>query len=397
MTGYNSGRNHTGGVSMKGSVWYSEKEARYYVTWYDKDSRRTVKIGTYLGDKNLAFKGEGGRQLAERMLAQMRGDEERGVFRLNKYRRGTGDVPVALQKWLDDIEQITDKGAFRGYRHITRTWLIPFFQKENLQVHEITKSILLRLLQFCQPLQPSSKVNVFSTLHKFMVSQFEDGRISTLPVWIKRKDFGIEEKPIDWIDEDTQEKVLAAIPKEHQPIFRFLAYHLRRIHEAIHVKKADYREGAITIRKSKDKKIHIVPLVSKFAPYLVAEMDKQKEAGIISPYLFVQLSSYDKNKRYSATTLHRIWYRACEQVGVDIDLYRGTKTSRASILVNKYGLNLYDLQIAGQWSQMSSVKRYGAIETQTVKRLLEGNVVQLQNGSELIQNFSKRKDNGETP
>ena len=113
-------------------------------------------------------------------------------------------------------------------------------------------------------------------------------------------------------------------------------------------------------------------------------MQQQRKNGIVSPYLFVSLRGKLKGKRYTEKTLERIWAVACAGVGEDITLYSGTKHSRATQLLNVYGLSKADPKEAGDWSRMESVDKYAKVELATRRNLLEGKVVRLQKHSHEI-------------
>ena len=73
--------------------------------------------------------------------------------------------------------------------------------------------------------------------------------------------------------------------------------------------------------------------------------------------------------------MRKYWAAACEKAGEDIDVYRGTKTSRASQMVNEEGMNIHDLQIAGDWASFESVKSYAKANIAKKRSLLDRKVV----------------------
>ena len=89
---------------MKGTIGFDRKSERYYVAWYHEPLRRTVKLWFYHGDINIPFKkGKQGKELAQRMLDQMRGDYENGVFRIEKFSSKASDVVPYLKAWLEAV------------------------------------------------------------------------------------------------------------------------------------------------------------------------------------------------------------------------------------------------------------------------------------------------------
>ncbi len=140
----------------------------------------------------------------------------------------------------------------------------------------------------------------------------------------------------------------------------------------------------LSINRTKDKTIHEGQVVSEFLPYMAIEREKKRKYGIISPYFFVYKNGKLPGKRYTHTTLNKIWKTACEKVGESITMYQGTKHSRASQLVNEEKLTLADLQMAGDWASSESVKKYAKVEMATRKNLLEGKVTPLKKPSHEI-------------
>jgi integrase len=205
-----------------------------------------------------------------------------------------------------------------------------------------------------------------------------------MPAFPKKKDYNIVVPTIKWLPEERQHAIIKAIPLDDQPIFWWLAFHLRRPGEAMALRKEDYQDGLFTVRRGvsnyqeidrpKDRQQHLVPMVSDFAPYLAVEQEKQRRAGIVSPYFFVSLRGRRAGKRYTSRTMMRIWAMACKETGEEISLYPGTKHSRACQLLNDYGLSKSDLKEAGDWARMESVDKYAKVEVATRKNLLEGKV-----------------------
>jgi len=96
-----------------------------------------------------------------------------------------------------------------------------------------------------------------------------------------------------------------------------------------------------------------------------------------SPYFFTHPESNSEGQRYTGSYYRSIWNAACIVAGEKIDVYRGTKTSRASQLINEVGVSMYDLQIAGDWSSLESVKSYAKAHIAKKKSVLESKVVPL--------------------
>ncbi len=51
--------------------------------------------------------------------------------------------------------------------------------------------------------------------------------------------------------------------------------------------------------------------------------------------LFRNADAYNPEGRWSAAAMRRVWGRACEEVGVRVGIYVGTKHSMATHLLNR--------------------------------------------------------------
>ena len=92
-----------------------------------------------------------------------------------------------------------------------------------------------------------------------------------MPLFPEAKKYNIIDPIIKWLPEERQLKVIKAIPEEHQPIFWWLKYHMRRPSEAMALQKIDYDKGqdAFIIRRTfsagkmieqtKTKRQHLIP------------------------------------------------------------------------------------------------------------------------------------------
>lgn len=124
------------------------------------------------------------------------------------------------------------------------------------------------------------------------------------------------------------------------------------------------------IDRTKTGDIHIIPCAEEFKPYMDS---MQKTFG---PYFFTCAESKSEGKRYTAKLYRKYWKEACEKAGEDIDVYRGTKTSRASQMLNEDGMSMHDLQIAGDWASLTSVESYAKANIAKKRALINRKVIQ---------------------
>jgi len=172
-------------------------------------------------------------------------------------------------------------------------------------------------------------------------------------------------------------KIIEAIPEADRPIFLWLKYHLRRPSEACVLKWWDYDEinKVFVIRRSlsdrqvvestKTRAVHIIPCHSAFVPVL------KRIERTESPYIFINQRSRKNDGRYTNESLNIIWKKACAKVGEDIDMYSGLKHSSCSQYLNERGLSFSELQILTDHANPESVKRYGKVEIERKRQLME--------------------------
>lgn len=378
--GYATPGDKAGGWCMSGSIHYHKQAKCWFVLWYDKTQGKAVKIYRYRGEKIYD------RRIAQKLLAQMQGDTENGVFRLEKFTKQEWSEPADyLWRWLAAIENSLSPATYKDYFNSIKNYLEPFFRQRRIFLHEIGFDTLQELANSIDR-TPKGKRNVLGCLHACLTYAWKSGRIQAVPPFPQIK---YQPPPIKWLTEQRQMAIIEAIPEEHRPIFLFLKYHLRRPGEACALQWEDWDGEVFTIRRgisarqviqsTKTGAIHKIPCHSKFRPVM------ESIRRTFSPFIFVNPGARSRLKNYTLEALGRIWKAACSDVGESISLYAGLKHSTACQLVNDHGLNLADLQLAGDWARLDSVKRYAVAEPARRKELLEGRVVRLSDYPKTIQ------------
>lgn len=117
------------------------------------------------------------------------------------------------------------------YGNSIKNHLTPYFTLNPLQLHEIQYDVLRNLLKSINR-EGKGKQNVMYCLHACLTYAWKSKRINQLPPFPEKRLYHIKEKVIKWLPEERQLKILSLIPEEHQPIFYWLKYHLRRPCEA---------------------------------------------------------------------------------------------------------------------------------------------------------------------
>jgi integrase len=364
-----------GGVCMSGTIYFREDRGIFVVSWYDKATQKKHSIYRYNGEFMYHQK------LADKCLATIQSDYEKymrgeGAFRIEKYTgKGWTDVIEYFQEWLE-IKRSKKPATYKGYRSFLNNWIKPFFEKHPVMLHEIKLDTLYALLDFVK-LSPKGKYNVMNCFHAFMVFAWRSERIPEVPPFPEKSEYGLVQPVIKWLPEERQMRIINAIPEEHRPIFLWLKYHLRRPSEACALRKEDYDpfNDVFIIRRTlsarqlvestKTNTIHVIPCHSEFNPIAKQLL---KTPG---HFLFQNPRGTRKGGRYSVESMNLLWRKACQAAGESIDMYSGLKHSSCCQYLNDKGLSISELQIITDHANMESVKRYGKIEIDRKRQLLE--------------------------
>ena len=370
---------------MTGSVYLMKDRGQWHVSWPwvnpATGKKKTYKITRYKGrlmeQTSTVKKKDQGHIDACRLLAQMQGDVESGVFRLEKYiGNNYTDVIPFFEEWLE-VKALKKPATVKGYRSYFKIWIRPFFEKNPVQLHEIQLDTLDKLLRSIK-LGGKGKHNVMMCFHAFMDYAWRARRVFEVPPFPKRSDYGIVIPTIKWLPSDRQVAIISAIPEEHQTIFWFLKFHLRRPGEACALKKIDYDyiNKVFIIRRSVSARTvvdstktgveHVIPCHDSMIPL----MDHLSQTDDGSEFMFTNPGARKDGKRYTGESLNRIWKSACEKTGESIDMYSGLKHSSCSQFVNEEGMSISDLQMITDHARIDSVKRYAKTEVARKRDLM---------------------------
>lgn len=365
---------------MRGSI--HNYKGSWFVAWYDKDRKKTIKIYRYKGEKMYHKK------TAQKLVAIMQSEIENGTFYLDKYvKKGFSDVVPFIDKWLENIKNDLSPATYKGYKSYVKNHIKPYFQKHSqLSLHDIQLDVL-KDLKKSLPLSPKGKLNVMYCVHTILDEAKRSRRIMFMPSFPKKKEYQLIKKPIHWLPEARQLNLLEQIPEEHQPIFYFLKYHLRRPAEACALHKEDFNNEVFTISRSvsarqvvnrtKTGDIHTIPCHPDFEPFIEIEKQKQIKYGVISSFYFINPRAKKDGKRYTNESLNTIWKAACKIAEEDIDLYSGLKHSSCSQYINEKGLSESELQIITDHARIESVRSYAKTEVKRKKELMTKNIFEL--------------------
>jgi len=362
---------------MSGSISFNKARGYFIVCWYSREHKKNYTIYNYNGNKMYD------RRYAEKLLHEIQADYQRyqkgeAPFRIEKYTgKGFTDVNEYFQEWMEEVIEPKRKPAtIKGYWSYFKNWIQPFFKQNHVMLHEVQLDTLNKMMNYIT-LSPKGRYNVMNCFHSFMDYAWRSRRIPEVPPFPKKEDYNLVQPIIKWLPEDRQMKIINAIPEQDRPIFLWLKYHLRRPSEACVLKWSDYDEinKTWTIRRTlsarrvvestKTRAIHVIPCHSEFIPTL-RNLSKNNNS-----FVFISSRSRLREPRYTIESLNNIWRTACNATNESIDLYSGLKHSSCCQYLNYKGLSFSELQVITDHANSESVKRYGKVEIDRKRQLME--------------------------
>lgn len=363
---------------MSGSVYFKRDRAQWGVAWNWQGKRYQISRykGRLMAQTHPNPKRDQGCIDAHRLLAQMQGDVENGVFRIEKYtgNRYTDVIPF-FEQWLS-TKTSKKHGTIRLYKSLFANHIKPFFEANPVQLHEVQLDTLDSLANSIN-LSPASKHLAMTMFRAFLDYSWRSKRIPEVPPFPKKGEYGIEQHKIKWLPEKRQMEIIEAIPEKHRAIFLFLKYHVRRPAEAMALHKIDYDRfnrafhirrgisGGKLVTSTKTGVEHIVPCHRA----MIADIERIVDAENGSPFMFTQ-----RGRRYTEGVLRRAWEKACQKVGEDIGLYAGLKHSSMSQFVNEKRIGIAETQVVSQHAKIESVLKYVEVELDRARELMETGV-----------------------
>ena len=371
-----------GGVLMSdlAKVWNRPKKGwRVTLSWQGK----RYEFATYLGTPIAKFE-----PLAKRLADAINTDVDKGIFNPARYKTSK---PLHLKnfsnRWLKSVKPSISYPTYKDYKNSLNNHIIPVLGDEYLS--EINYEKLIDLFNAIDR-NIKGKKNVFGCLHKLMVDARKSGYIAQVPEWIEFKGASaIPQKAIEWIDRETQLKILKHIPKDDQYIFRFLM--------ATGIRPSEAR----AFRKQDIKKDHIIIEVT-FAPVPGGEeltIVKQKRARRIemyeslkqlfretpknlTPYVFINPRT---GKHYSKNTNRDIWNPACKKAKINISLNNACRHSFGNQMAEG-GVDIKTVSELMGHSNTAITKKHYATSSRKVLKTVVDNVQKLQNATQMRPN-----------
>lgn len=360
---------------MKGSVYQEKDRGRWAVSFRWKGRARVIR----------KYKGEWmyHRKIAEKCLALIQGRYEQSqhglcTFRIEEFTKPAwSDVEEFFITWMKDVVEPNRKpGTIKGYWSYWNRHLKPFFDANPIQLHEIQLDTLVKLKNGIN-LSGKGIYNVVNCLHSMMDHAYRSNRISSMPPFPKKEDYDLRPREISWLNEEDQMRVIMAIPDTYRAIFLWLKYHYRRPSEACALQWRDWDEinGVFTVCRTysnrelvettKTRDIHYIPADPEFLQLVSLDRGNAR----LDDFIF-QNPRARKRGGYYPEALNKIWNKACKKIGVQIELYEGTKHSSCCQFINEYEGTIDELQMLTGHARRDSVEHYAAIGVERKRRLM---------------------------
>jgi len=307
----------------------------------------------------------------------MRVDQYEKNFDPRDYQR---DKPLGFatlaNKWLErKKEEVRDFNSIKNHFG----YAISFFQNTNIKAIQFDELDEFRIW-LPSHLVEKSKANIFTDLHSFFVWVSKKKRIPMPDDFPKIK---FELKRRKTITHEQQQEILAWL-KEHAPfkvwlgIKWLMTYISIRPGELIEIKEGDIdrEQEVVYVRDFKGKRIKTIPLIGEDS-HILGRLPK----SLPHIYLFRQeprrgVATYQRGKRFGKRCLYTWWIRACGAlVFTNIDLYGGTRHSRAQILRRKYKRTPEEIKRATMHTTTSSFNRYYEDELEDLREIYSGEVL----------------------
>lgn len=308
------------------------------------------------------------------------GEIANGTFDPRRFKKNR---PVHLKKyarkWLDQVKPTLAHGTYKAYRAAVH-WIV-----------EIVGDVFIADLNYAHymkiwtdvPRAPKYRKNILTTFYTLMEDARRAGDIPQCPEKIVFKGkFTIPRKKKDWINRETQCRILDHIPERHRPIFEFIILTGVRPGEARALQKSDVRKDRdeILIRftfadvPGRGQQLKEVKQKDERAlPFYNAAHDIFSRAlANVSEFVFI---NPDTCRPYTKNINRDIWNPACLAAGVSIKLNNAGRHSWGNQMAAK-GVDFELIAKGLGHSNTNTTKAHYADPSKSVlKEAVDGKVV----------------------
>ncbi|HME71544.1 MAG TPA: site-specific integrase [Myxococcota bacterium] len=260
---------------------------------------------------------------------------------------GTNLIPWWLERWLEVKRREAGAGDrspsyLRELERYARVGGHFSFWRER-SIHEVRYAALEDFSHWLadRGLSAKSRWNVLAAFHSFLGWLFKREAIAEMPrsyPWPKLAEY---EPTV--LSLETQDAILEAIPEERRGLFLALARMGLRPSEAVALEASDVQDGWLHVTKAlkgrcadapvrapKNNRGKRLPLDPELAAWI--EWHVPRERRLCGGLLFENPGAYNRNGRWTPTSMRRTWEAACAAVGLEtpISIYEGCKHTFAT-------------------------------------------------------------------
>jgi len=278
------------------------------------------------------------------------------------------------QKWLEYSQNRLKPSSFKSRKALTSRYLIPYFKGKDIR--EIRTANVQDFYSALKKEKLSSKTiyNILAELKALLNFAKKREDIEKVPVFPNVK---VEEKPIYWLTQEQQKRILEALPEKHRPIFRFMfAYGTRPgearalkwdcvdfVNKLIYIKRTFSHRKLVQIPKEgKWKVLPLLPEIEQMLKSLYANTKKKTK------FVFSPGSGAD---HYGEKILPKLWKEACNRVGIKgITLYEGVRHSFVMQRLTA-GFSYEEVGACVGHSTPQTTRKYGRLMAQSLIKVFE--------------------------
>ncbi len=313
---------------------------------------------------------------AERILERIRSEVDSRTFDPRDY------LPKKLEplkfenfakRWLAHYDKRLERDEIapshhRNVRTYIHRYFIPHFGKKDVR-HINTGDIISFQDNLPGHLSLKSQKNILGVLNKIFSDAYDWGDVEKKPKFPK---LVVPEPDWSWINRETQDLILSALPPADLPIFFFLTREGTRTMEAaaLQYHDIDFENDRIIIRRAfsegklrstKTKRQRPIPLDPQVKEMLLS-MPRPLRAD---QFVFTKNGRY-----YTNSILYKTWRSACEKMGVkDVHLYAGSRHSVASQAANR-GVPIQKIGAVLGHSDLKSTQRYAHLDVGALREVV---------------------------
>lgn len=250
-------------------------------------------------------------EMAQYLKDEINKEIDRGIFNPARYQSAK---PLHMKnyahRWLELKKPSIAHKTFAGYASYIKNWIVPGMGHEYLPDINYEKIIV-----WLNTINRSAKYrkNIYTCLVEILKTAYKSGYITQLPEHIIIRQ---DQKKIEWLSKDHQERILKEIPPRHRYIFQFLFLTGVRPSEARALRKCDIYDDHIIIAKTfapvsggeelkivKQKREQPIPL------YDAVQKLFDEMPITLNPFVFI---NPDTNRPYTKNINRDIWNPACQ-------------------------------------------------------------------------------------